>query len=63
VIPASTCESGVCSDWFDIAFSPCAQSANVTVTAFATNLIGDGPPSQPIEIILLSENGIRMYPV
>ena len=57
MISASTCESGVCSDWFDIASSPCAQSTNVMVTAFATNLLGDGPPSQPTEIVLLSENG------
>ena len=56
MISASTCESGVCSDWFDIASSPCAGST-VTVTSFATNLLGDGPPSQPIEIDLLSENG------
>ena len=58
VISASTCESGVCSDWFDIASSPCARSTSVMVTAFATNLLGDGPPSQPIEIVLLSENGM-----
>ena len=60
-IPASTCGSEVCSDWFDIASSLCAQSTNVTVTASATNLLGEGPPSQPIEIILLLENGMDMY--
>ena len=60
VISASTCESGICSDWFDIASSPCAQSTNVTVTAFATNLLGDGSPSQPIQIVLLSDNGTRI---
>ena len=56
-IPASACENGVCSDWFDISSSLCTQSTNITVTAFATNLLGDGPPSQPIQITLPSENG------
>ena len=45
-IVASSCASRVCTDWFDLSSSPCKNSSNITVAAFATNVLGDGLPSQ-----------------
>ena len=41
-IPASSCSGRVCNYEFEIANSSCSLSADITVTAFATNVFGDG---------------------
>ena len=53
-IPASSCEGGVCSHRFDISSSPCRLSPDITLTAFATNILGDGPSSEAVRIFLFS---------
>ena len=53
-IPASSCEGGVCSHGFDISSSPCRLSPDITLTAFPTNILRDGPSSEPVRIFLFS---------
>ena len=43
-IPASLCINNVCNHVFKIASSFCSPS-DISVTAFATNVFGDGPHS------------------
>ena len=50
-IPASSCKSvGVCSHMFELLSSSCPHSDDITVTVYATNVLGNGPTSQPITI-------------
>ena len=46
-IPASSCDGGICSCRFDISSSSCLPSADVSVTVFASNILGNGPMSEP----------------
>ena len=49
VIPASSCSGQVCSHFFDIfESSSCPPSTGITVTVFATNLLGRGSSSTPV---------------
>ena len=49
-ISASTCKSRVCSYEFEVSSSSCPPLKDITVTAFATNVLGDGPLSNAIFI-------------
>ena len=52
-LPASECERGICRHMpFDRSHSECIPQGNVSVSAYATNLLGDGPVSDPVRIIL-----------
>ena len=48
--------NGICSGLFDISSSMCGVSANITVTVFATNVLGDGLSSEPIDTILIQNS-------
>ena len=60
VIPASSCSGRVCNHYFDIfESSSCPPSTGITVTAFATNILGRGSSSVPVargEHMLFTEN-------
>ena len=43
-IPASSCRGSICNYVFEIANSSCSPD-DIIVTAFATNVFGDGPHS------------------
>ena len=53
-IPASSCEGGVCNYGFDHSSSPCRLSPDITLAAFAANILGDGPSSEPVRIFMFS---------
>lgn len=38
-----SCKFGVCSHLFDTSTSSCPSSADIDVSVFATNLLGNGP--------------------
>ena len=50
IIEAVSCtESGIqCTHSFDTSSSLCPSSTSINVTVYATNLIGDGPHSEPV---------------
>ena len=48
-IPASLCETD-CVHVFNISLSLCPPTVNINITAFATNIFGNGLPSEPIMI-------------
>ena len=56
-LPASDCERGICRHMlFDRSLSECFPQGNVSVSAYATNLLGDGPVSDTDTVrIILSE--------
>ena len=49
-IQASLCNSHVCGHQFEVATSSCVPSANITITVFATNVLGSGQTSSLITI-------------
>ena len=49
-ISASSCENGVCNHVFVPSLSDCPTTADIDVSAFATNLLGDGMTSNAITI-------------
>ena len=46
-ISASACINGLCNHMFDIP-SACFNFDSVIITVFASNVLGDGPSSEPI---------------
>lgn len=51
-VPAFRCQQGLCSHLLDVSSSSCANSTNISVSVSATNLLGDGPASEPVSIEL-----------
>ena len=50
-IQASSCSSGqVCSHQFEVDLSSCVPFADITITVFATNVLGSGQTSNVITI-------------
>ena len=49
-ISASSCDDGICSDVFEASASLCPPLTDITVTVFATNILGNGPTSIPKNI-------------
>ena len=47
-IPASSCLNGTCCYTFGEISPPCSSNSGVSVTVFATSIVGDGPSSQPL---------------
>ena len=54
VSTASSCEHGICSHGLNTSSSSCWLSTDVTFTAFATNVLGDGLSPEPIRVFLFS---------
>ena len=46
-IPATTCQDGACRHKSQIA-SPCSPNDDISVSVLSTNILGSGPPSQPV---------------
>ena len=46
-IPTATCWDGVCQHTSQIA-SPCSPNDDISVSVLSTNILGSGPPSQPV---------------
>lgn len=51
-IPAAICQNGVCHHKSRIA-SPCSPSDDIAVSVLSTNILGSGPPSQPMVFSLM----------
>ena len=49
-IQASSCDGQMCGHQFEVSSSSCVPSADVTITMFATNILGRGQTSNPITI-------------
>ena len=47
IIPFSSysCVGGICKHIFDVSFSSCPSTGDFSITAYATNVFGDGPAS------------------
>ena len=43
----------MCSYSFEVHLSPCANSTNVSVTAYSTNILGNGSLSRPFFVTLI----------
>lgn len=54
-IPAATCWDGVCQHTSRIA-SPCSPNDDISVSVLSTNILGSGPPSQPVIFSLIVDN-------
>lgn len=48
-IPLTLCESEYVH-MFNVSLSACPPTANINITAYATNILGSGPQSEPIVI-------------
>ena len=51
-IPTSSCQEETCTHYFDVTSSNCQSSSNITLTVFATNILGNGPSTKPLIITL-----------
>ena len=50
-IPSSSCVGGICNHVFEISSaSSCPPSTGITVAVLATNMLGNGPPSDPVHL-------------
>ena len=63
VIPSTSCEDGVCHHTFTAASSmSCSTSVTVvegiTVTVYAVNILGKGPTSNPLSILVPKITGM-----
>ena len=48
-IPSSSCTDGVCNVSYPLLKdSGCSDSTNLSVTVYATNILGNGPESLPV---------------
>ena len=53
-IDSSVCVNGTCCIIYQILRdSPCSHSSNLTVTVYATNILGNGPESKPAYITII----------
>ena len=55
MIPTVTCQDGVCRHKSQIAL-PCSPNKDVSVSVLSINILGSGPPSQPVIFSLIMEN-------
>ena len=60
-VPAFRCQGGLCSHLFDVSSSHCVNSTNISIAIYATNLLGDGPASEPFSIELYHRNQILIF--
>lgn len=52
-VPAFGCQGSLCSHLFDVSSSYyCVNSTNISVAVSATNVLGDGPASEPVFVDL-----------
>ena len=57
MIPALFCNlRNICNHVFDVTSSPCFNSTNISITVFASNTLGDGPPSDPYFAIIKNQS-------
>ena len=54
-IPAAACQDGVCRHMSQIT-SPCSPSDDISILVLSTNILGSGPPSQPVVFSLIANN-------
>lgn len=56
-VPATVCQNGVCHHKSQIA-SPCSPNEDIAVSILSTNILGSGPPSQPVvfSLVIIAEN-------
>ena len=47
-IPASSCLNHLCCHTFGEISPSCSSNGDISITLFATSILGDGPPSQPL---------------
>ena len=61
IIPATLCGDRVCSHMFEVSLSSCSHDSNINVTTFATNILGDGPRSEPVTVgtVMTNNNNCR----
>lgn len=60
-VPAFRCQGGLCSHLFDVSSSHCVNSTNISIAIYATNLLGDGPASEPFSVELYHRNQILIF--
>ena len=59
-ISAAMCQDGVCRHKSQIA-SPCSPSDDISVSVLSTNILGSGPPSQPVIFSLIADDPSNGY--
>ena len=47
-IQAASCVDRACLSHLQLSDNACSNSSNITVTVFATNILGNGPLSKPV---------------
>ena len=50
-ILASSCLNETCCHTFGVISPPCSSSGDISISVFATSILGDGPPSTPLIFI------------
>ena len=50
VLPSSDCQAGICSHVFQINNSDCPPCVDINITAFSTNVLGNGAISDVVTI-------------
>ena len=53
-ILASSCLNETCCHTFGAISPPCSSSGDISISVFATSILGDGPPSTPLIFSLKS---------
>ena len=49
-LPASSCDDGVCTSVYEVSSSSCPPQTDISVSAFATNVFGNGQLSDSLII-------------
>lgn len=49
-VPSELCLDWTCRHAFEVSLSSCLSSSDFTISAFATNIFGNGPMSSPVYI-------------
>lgn len=49
-VPATVCVKGICSHLFEVSSSNCRPFADISVTVFGTNVLGNGTVARSVTI-------------
>ena len=60
-VPSDFCIDGICRHVFDSSSSVCNAVTHFVITAYATNVFGDGPTSSPVYINITDTQFSHLY--
>ena len=60
-VPSDFCINGICRHVFDSSSSVCDSVTDFVITAYATNVFGDGPTSNPVHVNIMDTQFSYFY--